>query len=214
MSILDDAKKIGERLTGIGRPKREDLERAVRPRSPQQYRFKVAGLVPNHPSWPLILYRSAVRLPKGLDPAALFEDLFRRNGWGESWRNGVYDYLHYHSRIHEVMGVARGSAVVQFGGVSGRKLRVKAGDAVILPAGTGHQLVSASKDFLVVGAYPATGTYDVCRPAEEAYRKSVKTVPRVPQPRKDPVYGKDGNLLALWEKRRGRAKRARQRPQT
>ena len=158
MGILEDAKRVTERLTGLGRPEPEDLERAVRERSPQRYRFKTSGLVPNHPSWPLLHYRSPVRLPKRIDPAAMFEDLFKRNGWGDSWRNGVYDYLHYHARIHEVMGVARGSAVVQFGGVSGRKLRVKAGDVVILPAGTGHQLVSASKDFLVVGAYPATGT--------------------------------------------------------
>jgi uncharacterized protein YjlB len=209
MGILEDTKKITERLTGVGRPMRDDLERAIRQRLPQQCRFKKSGLVPNHPSWPLVHYRSVVRLPRGIDPAALFEDLFKRNGWAESWRNGLYDYLHYHSRIHEVMGVARGSAVVQFGGVSGRKLRVKAGDVVILPAGTGHQLISASQDFLVVGAYPATGTYDVCKPAEQAYRKSIKTIPRVPQPRKDPVYGRGGNLLALWKKPKRRSKKAR-----
>ena len=29
-------------------------------------------------------------------------------GWGDAWRDGVYDYLHFHSRIHEVMGVCRG----------------------------------------------------------------------------------------------------------
>jgi uncharacterized protein YjlB len=49
----------------------------------------------------------------------------------------------------------------------------------------------------------------VCKPAEESYRKSVKTVPRVPQPRKDPVYGRDGNLLALWKKARRRSKKTR-----
>jgi hypothetical protein len=36
------------------------------------------------------------------------EELFRKNGWGASWRDGIYDYVHYHSRIHEVLGVARG----------------------------------------------------------------------------------------------------------
>jgi uncharacterized protein YjlB len=86
-----------------------------------------------------------VRLPKNLDPAAVFEELFESNGWGDSWRNGIYDYVHYHSRIHEVLGVARGEGKVQFGGHLGRTLKVKAGDAAILPAGTGHQCLSASK---------------------------------------------------------------------
>jgi uncharacterized protein YjlB len=38
------------------------------------------------------------------------EELFRQNGWRASWRDGIYDYVHYHSRIHEVLGVARGKA--------------------------------------------------------------------------------------------------------
>jgi uncharacterized protein YjlB len=108
------------------------------------------------------------------------------------------------------MGVGRGFAVVQFGGKSGRKLRVKAGDVLVLPAGTGHELISASKDFLVVGAYPATGTYDLCKPTEPAFRKAIKTVPRVPPPRKDPVFGKDGKLLALWKRARTRKSKAAQ----
>ena len=87
---------------------------------PNVVRFRDDGIIPNHPRWPLILYRGAVCLPGALDPAAVFEDLFESNGWGNSWRNGIYDYVHYHSRIHEVLGVARGRGKVQFGGNRGR----------------------------------------------------------------------------------------------
>lgn len=199
MALLEDARKLFERVTGIGRPSGRELLALIRERKPQRFVFKSHGLVPNN-RWPLVYYRGAVRVGGASDPAAAFEDLFARNGWSDSWRNGVYDYLHYHSRIHEVMGVARGSAVVQFGGENGRKLRVKAGDVVVLPAGTGHQCFSASDDFLVVGAYPASGTYDECTPSAEAFERARKTVPKVPPPRKDPIYGKDGPLLRLWRR--------------
>jgi uncharacterized protein YjlB len=200
MGILEDAKKLGERATGLGRPARRDLTNLVRERKPVAFAFSDDGLIPNHPRWPLILYRSPVSLAGSFDPAAVFEDLFERNGWADSWRNGVYDYLHYHSRIHEAMGVARGTAVVRFGGRRGRKVRLKAGDVVILPAGTGHQCLSASKGFLVIGAYPATGTYDLCRPSSQAHELALKSIGKVPPPRKDPVYGREGSLLKLWRR--------------
>ena len=138
-----------------------------------------------------------MRLPKNLDPAAVFEELFESNGWGDSWRNGIYDYVHYHSRIHEVLGIARGEGKVQFGGHLGRTLKVKAGDVAILPAGTGHQCLSASKDFLVIGAYPPSGKYDECTSSED-HERALSAIPKVGRPRKDPVYGTKGPLLKAW----------------
>jgi uncharacterized protein YjlB len=143
-----------------------------------------------------------VRLAGSLDPAAIFEALFARNGWGDSWRDGIYDYVHYHPRTHEVLGIARGRARVQFGGRKGRKLDLKAGDVVVLPAGTGHQRLAGGKDLLVVGAYPALGHYDEFGTSTDEHDRALVTVARVPPPRGDPVYGRNGPLKRLWRGRR------------
>ena len=206
MPLIEDARKLVEKATGWRRPERDKLAELVREQEPRLFRFKDDGIVPNHPRWPLVIYRNAVKLPATLDPAAVFEDLFGQNGWGNSWRDGVYDYLHYHSRIHEVMGVARGSASVQFGGKEGRRITIKHSDVLVLPAGTGHECLSASDDFLVVGAYPTAGTYDVFRTSSEEHAKAVKTVPKVPPPRRDPIYGKRGPLLRAMEARAAQAR--------
>jgi uncharacterized protein YjlB len=87
---------------------------------------------------------------------------------------------------------------VRFGGNRGRKLMLKAGNTAILPAGTGHQNIGASEDFLVVGAYPPDGTYDECSSSED-HAAEVKTIPETRKPRKDPVYGANGPLTALWK---------------
>jgi uncharacterized protein YjlB len=201
MHTLETAKRIVEKMTGWSRPSDADLARLVRQRKAHVFRFKDDGVIPNHPKWPLIIYRGPVRLLDGLDPAAVFEDLFERNGWGDSWRDGIYDYVHYHSRIHEVLGIARGTGKVQFGGARGRTLSLKAGAVAILPAGTGHQRLSATKDFLVVGAYPPSGKYDECTNSQE-HARALKTILKVGRPRKDPVFGIDGPLLKVWKSER------------
>ncbi len=200
MPILESGKKIVERVTGWQRPSESELNSLLRKRKANTFHFEDDGVIPNHPLWPLVVYRGALRLPKEFDPAAVLEDLFAANGWEKSWRNGVYPYVHYHSRIHEVLGVARGSAKVRFGGNLGRALALKAGDVAILPAGTGHQRLEASEDFLVVGAYPPEGTYDLCTRSED-HAEAVRTIPRVPKPRRDPIYGEEGPLAGVWKPR-------------
>src|SRR5215472_2427005 len=143
MGVLESVKERMEKVTGWKRPSRGDLRHAVKSRKPNSFCFKDDGIVPNNPTLPFILYRSPVSLADDFDPAAVFEELFARNGWRNSWRNGIYDYAHYHSGTHEVLGVARGHARVRFGGKRGKELQLKAGDVVVLPAGTGHQRLAA-----------------------------------------------------------------------
>jgi uncharacterized protein YjlB len=207
MPVVEELKRIVEKLTGIGRPAPDKLERLVRPRKPELFRFRDDGETPNNSRLPLVVYRGAVRLDRGYDPAAVFEETFARHGWRDSWRDGVYDFLHFHTATHEVLGIARGRVTVQFGGAKGCNITLAAGDVVVLPAGTGHRRIRASRDLLVVGAYPAGGSYDEPRPGEADHARTLASIAKVKIPRHDPVYGTEGALTELWTK----PARARQR---
>jgi len=180
------------------------LSRVWCARKPNVFRFADDGETPNNPDWPLIIYRSPVALRGEYDPAAIFEELFASHGWRDSWRDGVYDFLHFHTRRHEVLGFARGSADISFGGAKGKRVLLRAGDVAILPSGTGHQRIEARRDLLVVGAYPQnSGVYDEPRPSEVDHRNAARAIARVPRPANDPVYGPQGPLIALWRSRTG-----------
>ncbi len=165
-------------------------------REPLVFFFAGDGRIPNN-RLPLLAYQSAVAVD-GADPATAFERLFDRNGWSESWRNGIFPYHHFHSTAHEVLGIARGRARVLFGGEDGETEDVEAGDVVVIPAGVGHKRLSASPDLLVVGAYPDNQDWDLMRDDPEQYEDAERNIGSVPNPSQDPVYGKDGPLRELW----------------
>ena len=165
---------------------------------PLSFVFEDDGLVPNN-RIPLLVYERAIDVEND-HPEKTIEGLFGAHGWGEMWRNGVYDYLHYHATVHEALGVARGHARVRFGGDEGKEIEIAAGDVAILPAGTGHQCLSASRDFCVIGAYPPGPKMQITRPTPENYQKALKTIPEVKLPRTDPVMGEDGPLVRLWKR--------------
>ena len=164
---------------------------------PLTFVFADDGLVPNNPM-PFLVYKAAIDVANA-HPEKTIEGLFGVHGWGEMWRNGVYDFLHYHATVHEALGVARGHARVRFGGDQGREFDIAAGDVAILPAGTGHQCISSSPDFCVVGAYPPGPAMHVTRPTPENHAKALKTIPEVKLPKTDPVLGADGPLVKLWK---------------
>lgn len=143
----------------------------------------------------MLLYRGAadpVAGPAGVEP------LFARAGWGGSWRDGIFPYHHFHSTAHEVLGIAAGEVDVVLGGPDGERVSLRAGDVVVLPAGTGHRNVGSGAGLVVVGAYPAGQRWDLRRgdPAELA--EVQENLSRVPLPGTDPVTGGDGPLLAHW----------------
>jgi uncharacterized protein YjlB len=171
---------------------------AVKNPEPFTFIFADDGLVPNN-ILPLVIYKSAIDVDNA-HPEKTIEELFGANGWGDMWRNGIYDYLHYHSTVHEALGIARGHARVRFGGDRGKEFKLAAGDVAILPAGTGHQCLEASRDFSVVGAYPPGAKMQVTRPTPENHARALKTIPEVRRPNNDPVLGNDGPLTRLWHR--------------
>lgn len=167
------------------------------PRSaPQPERLSLTsdGRTPNSPH-PVLIYRD---LPLAGDYAERFEALFASHLWPPRWRAQVYDYQHYHSTTHEVLGVASGSARLLLGGEQGEEVTVKAGDALVLPAGTGHCQRWASEDFLVVGGYPLDQPYDLLRPEAATHDSARARVAQVPVPISDPLAGTQGALVWLW----------------
>ena len=99
-----------------------------------------------------------------------------------------------------MLGIARGHASVRFGGDKGEVLELAPGDIAVLPAGTGHQRLSDSGGLVVIGGYPGEGTYNLCRGDNPGdHGPALKTIPLVPKPASDPVAGRDGPLLGLWQ---------------
>jgi uncharacterized protein YjlB len=155
------------------------------------------GTFPNNPAHPLIVYKKAIRIESN-QGANIIEDIFHSNKWGGSWRNGIYPFHHYHSTAHEVLGVYKGEARVQFGGEKGPILAVEAGDVVIIPAGVAHKNINSSYDFRVVGAYPAGQSWDMNYGKEGERPAADRDIASVPEPSTDPVYGDMGPLKELW----------------
>jgi uncharacterized protein YjlB len=161
------------------------------------------GWVPNNERLPVLFYRGAIA-PVPRRRVATFEDRFLRNGWPAQSRNSIYDFHHYHSTAHEVMGFAAGEARLMLGGEGGHEVAVRAGDVLVLPAGTGHCMLQASPDFLVIGAYPPNTEWDICKTAPTA--TVMERIRHLELPILDPVSGARGSLPHMWSKPRSVAK--------
>lgn len=159
---------------------------------PETLDFAPGERIPNNAGLPALIYRGVVA-----GGAEAFEALFARNGWPGQWRDGIYEFHHYHTRGHETLGVAAGSVSVVLGGPGGPEIALGTGDVVVLPAGTGHCRTSASEDLLIVGCYPPGQTGDICREAPSP--DMLDRIRGLPLPGADPVGGPDGALVRLWK---------------
>lgn len=159
--------------------------------------LKDDGTFPNNGKLPVLLYKSAWKLP--LFKATFIKTELRRHLWENSWKAGIYDYHHYHSVAHEVLCAYRGETKVLLGGENGVIVNFESGDVLIIPAGVAHKNLEPDNLFKCVGAYPKGQNYDMNygkpseRPAADQHIKNV------PLPEMDPVFGKYGPLIEYWK---------------
>ena len=52
----------------------------------------------------VVVFRRAIEVDGSADPEATIEQIFQSHGWGGLWRNGVYFFVHYHSRMPKRSG--------------------------------------------------------------------------------------------------------------
>lgn len=174
-----------------------NIQNALHPPDATAHLLADDGAIPNNPTLPLLVYQGALTLPDH-DPAATIEALFAANGWGSSWRNGIYSYHHYHSTAHEVLACYAGSVTVKMGGESGITLSLQKGDVMVIPAGVGHKNLESSPDFGVVGAYPPGQRWDLLTGQPDERPGADQNIARVPLPPTDPLYGTTGPLVDEW----------------
>jgi uncharacterized protein YjlB len=160
--------------------------------------LKDDGIFPNN-NLPLILYKDVIDFSESGGEASIIENIFQANNWGNSWRNGIYGFHHYHSTAHEVLGVYSGSAKVQVGGEQGKTFEIEKGDIVLIPAGVSHKNLSSSRDFRVIGAYPEGQSWDMNYGKEGERPAADDNIKNVPLPEMDPVFGKSGPVMELWK---------------
>ncbi len=160
------------------------------------------GTFPNNTTLEVLVYRGAMDTDAHSDPAAQFEQLFSNNGWQNSWRDSIYTFHHYHSVTHEVLGIYAGEATVQLGGPNGLRVAVRAGDVLVLPAGTSHKRISSGEGLGVVGAYPEGRQFDMNYGKKEELPRTDRDIAEVPIPDADPVEGTNGTLVERWTHRK------------
>jgi uncharacterized protein YjlB len=160
----------------------------------EAYMSKPEGMIPNS-RFPLLVHRGAV--PGG--GADAVKSRFRGNGWGNNWEYpGIYEYAHFHSTTHECLGCAVGWMEFNLSVEGWTRVRIEAGDVIVMPAGVSHEMVGHSEDIMMIGGYPDGRDWDNMREAfltPDLFYQAAKRIMMLPIPSRDPVTGE---LLSAW----------------
>jgi uncharacterized protein YjlB len=174
-----------------------DKEKLIQEAYLVAHKIEENGNFPNNPVLPLMVYKGTLRLHPD-DSEEVIKKVFAQNGYTNTWVDGIFDYHHYHSNTHEVMGVFCGKADVQFGGDHGVCIELDKGDVVIIPAGVAHKKLNSTDDFTVVGAYPNGADYNIKYGRADERPEADEDIAKVKNPDSDPVNGSKGHLFECW----------------
>ncbi|HEY0029670.1 MAG TPA: hypothetical protein VGC65_02840 [Bacteroidia bacterium] len=163
----------------------------------KKFYLKDDGRFPNNNSLPVLFYKNALDLPD-LFPGNYVLKLFEKNNWSNGWKDGMYDYHHYHSVTHEVLGAYKGKTTVLLGGTNGVEIQFEKGDVLVIPVGVAHKNLTPKSTFKCVGAYPDGKNFDMNYGKTGERPQTDKNIKKVPLPGNDPVEGKEGPLHKYW----------------
>ena len=143
------------------------------PKAPLTFLFKDDGMVPNNPALPVLVYKGAAAIEDKRSPEGAIENQFATNGWGHGqWRNGIYPFVHYHSMIHEALGIARGRARVQLGGTGCEVFELAAGSPGPFDRNTPSGLSA-----MMSSAEVFAGTTVILQPEPASSRRMLRLMP-------------------------------------
>jgi uncharacterized protein YjlB len=159
---------------------------------------KPNAVFPNNTNLPVLHYIRVLNV-KLFFAGFRIRQLFRRNGWTNNWKAGIFEYDHYHSNTHEAMAVIKGKTTLLLGGKGGKKLEIAAGDVVIIPAGVAHCNLGKENDVVCIGGYPQGKDFDMKYGHAGERPQADRNIERLGIPQKDPVFGNSDGLIKLWK---------------
>lgn len=181
----------------------------------QPYQLQPTDSWPSNATLPILHYKPIEPPPfrSNNSLAEHFEELLPQHQWQPQWRYAMFKQHHFHSTVHECLCIFSGQAHVQLGAEDPntnldydspytKNLTVERGDVVVLPVGTGHHLVSSSRDFSMVGAYPDNAPHCDMNHIDDSNKQMNRIqarIQKVPLPKLDPVQGKRGPMVKLWQ---------------
>jgi uncharacterized protein YjlB len=163
----------------------------------EEYRLADTGKFPNS-ALPVIIYKKVLVLPKFFT-CFYVRKMFIRNKWANTWKSGIFEYHHYHSITHEVLGVCKGKTTLLLGGENGVRVNIEAGDVIIIPAGVAHKNEGKEDDVCCIGAYPEGHDYDIKYGKEGERPSADNNIRNVSLPKSDPVYGIKFGVQNYWK---------------